>query len=68
MEKLSRIIRSHELPAYCGLQRTQIDSLISRGEFPKPIKLSARRKGWLESELLEWQAARIAKRDSEPRR
>jgi prophage regulatory protein len=68
MDKLSRIIRSHELPAYCGLQRTQIDSLISRGEFPKPIKLSVRRKGWLETEVLEWQAARIAKRDSDSRR
>jgi prophage regulatory protein len=63
MEKLSRIIRSHELPAYCGLQRTQIDFLIARGEFPKPLKLSARRKGWLESELLDWQRARVAERD-----
>jgi prophage regulatory protein len=63
MEKLSRIIRSHELPAYCGLQRTQIDFLIARGKFPKPLKLSARRKGWLESELLDWQQARVAERD-----
>jgi prophage regulatory protein len=66
-EKLSRIIRMAELPAYCGLRRTQIDFLISRGEFPRPIKLSARRKGWLESELLEWQAARIAARDASGR-
>jgi predicted DNA-binding transcriptional regulator AlpA len=67
MEKLSRFIWSHELPAYGGLQRTQIDFLISQGDFPKPLKLSARRKGWLESELLEWQTALIAERDSEPR-
>jgi predicted DNA-binding transcriptional regulator AlpA len=56
-----------ELFGLIGLQRTQIDFLISQGDFPKPLKLSARRKGWLESELLEWQTALIAERDSEPR-
>lgn len=62
---LHRIIRLRELPTWVGLQRTQIDELIQRGQFPKPIKLNddGRAKGWLESEVVAWQQERIAKRD-----
>lgn len=60
---LHRIVRAAELPAYTGLKSTQIDALIQRGEFPKPVKLSERRKGWLESELIAWQQSRIAGRE-----
>jgi prophage regulatory protein len=62
-QALHKIIRASELPDYCGLRRTQIDTLIERGEFPKPVKLSERRKGWIESELIAWQQSRIAGRE-----
>lgn len=63
---MDQIIRLKDLPAYCGLKRTQIDHLISRGEFPEPIKLNdtGRAKGWLSSEIERWQRSRIAKRDA----
>jgi len=61
--QLNRIIRQADLPNYVGLKRTQIDQLIAEGRFPRPLKLSVRRKGWLESELVVWQQARIAERD-----
>jgi prophage regulatory protein len=66
MQKLQRIVRLRELSQYVGLKRTQIDDLIKKGEFPRPIPLSdtGRAKGWLESELLVWQAQRLAKRDA----
>jgi predicted DNA-binding transcriptional regulator AlpA len=66
---LLRIIRLSELPAYVGLQRTQIDELIKLGEFPRPIKLSesGRSKGWLEQELVAWQQERISARDARRR-
>lgn len=60
---LHRIIRLTELPKLTGLRRTQIETLIAAGEFPRPVKLSARRKGWLEAEVSAWQQARIARRD-----
>jgi prophage regulatory protein len=60
------MIRLAELPSYVGLRRTQIDELIKRGDFPKPVKLSERRKAWIEAELIAWQQARIAKRDDTP--
>ena len=64
---LHRIIRLRDLPDFVGLKRTQIDALIIRGEFPKPIKLNdlGRAKGWLEHELISWQQERIAARDAE---
>jgi predicted DNA-binding transcriptional regulator AlpA len=54
---LHRIIRLRELPMWVGLQRTQIDELITRGEFPAPIRLNetGRAKGWLEHEVVQWQ-------------
>ena len=33
------------------------------GKFPKPIKLSASRNAWLESDIDEWIQTRIAERD-----
>lgn len=35
------------------------------GRFPAPIRTSIDRIGWLESEILAWQRARIADRDAE---
>jgi prophage regulatory protein len=61
--QLHKIVRLSELPSYCGLKRTQIEEMIARGDFPKPVKLSARRKGWLEAEIIAWQQERIARRD-----
>jgi prophage regulatory protein len=67
VERLNKIIRKKDLPSYVGLQRTQIELLIERGEFPKPIPLSdsGRAIGWVEAEVWAWQQARLAKRDSE---
>jgi prophage regulatory protein len=62
---LLRIIRKRDLPAFTGLQRTAIEELIKRGEFPKPIPLSdtGRAVGWVEDEVIAWQHKRLAKRD-----
>jgi prophage regulatory protein len=64
MERLHRIVRRRELPQFVGLQRTQIDELIKRGEFPKPVPLNdtGRAVGWLEDEVAAWQRQRLAAR------
>jgi prophage regulatory protein len=66
VERLNKIIRKKDLPSFVGLQRTQIELLIERGEFPKPIPLSdsGRAIGWIEHELWAWQQSRLAKRDA----
>jgi prophage regulatory protein len=68
MDRLNKIVRLDELPQYCGLRRSQIAQLIADGKFPRPVKLSARRKGWLETELIAWQQEHITRRDRDPQK
>lgn len=63
-QKLNEIIRLADLPKYTGLRRTQIQHYIDQGDFPRPIKLGERAKGWLASEVQAWQQARISARDA----
>jgi prophage regulatory protein len=62
---LQRILREPEVLRATGYKRTQLQELIDRGVFPRPIALSpgGRARGWIESEVAEYQAARIAERD-----
>lgn len=51
------------LPRVCdrtGYARATIYRLMAAGEFPKPYSLGARAVAWLEREVDEWIAARIA--------
>ena len=50
-----------------GFRRSQLYAMISRGEFPRPINISARATAFVETELEDWATARIAasRRDSE---
>jgi prophage regulatory protein len=60
---LHKLIRLDQLPEYTGLRRTQLEELIAQDKFPKPVKVSERRKGWLETELIKWQQDRIVERE-----
>jgi prophage regulatory protein len=46
-----------------GISKPYIYLLMSRNEFPHPVK-AGRASMWLRSEVLAWVAARIAERDS----
>ena len=46
-----------------GLPRATIYEMVTKGAFPKQVRLSPRAVGWIESEILKWQQARIAERD-----
>jgi prophage regulatory protein len=43
-----------ELPEVTGLSMSTIDEQIRQDEFPKPRKLSAKRVGWLDTDLRAW--------------
>ncbi len=60
--RLERILRRPELERFTGLPRSTIYDKIAKGEFPRPIQLSSRAVGWIESEVLHWQQARLAAR------
>lgn len=62
-ESLTRIIRLRDVVGSTGLARSTIYKLIGAGTFPKPVPLTSRSVGWVESEVYEWIQARIAHRD-----
>ncbi len=56
-----RILRMPEVVRTIGLSKPQIYLLISKGEFPKQIKLTSGGKvaGWLQSEIMDYIQSRI---------
>lgn len=56
------ILRRKQVEARTGLSRSTIYQRISLGEFPAPVSLGARAVGWIESEITDWLANRIAER------
>ena len=62
---MQTILRRHDVEKLTGLARSTIYAKISSGEFPKPVKITGRSVGWLETEINNWQKACIANRDRE---
>lgn len=60
-----RVIRLHEVEARTGLRKSAIYQRANDGTFPKPIRLSARANGWIESEIDAWITGHIAARDAQ---
>jgi prophage regulatory protein len=56
------ILRRKQVEARTGLSRSTLYSMTQRGQFPRPIPLSVRTVGWLESEIEQWIAGRAAER------
>jgi len=63
--QLERFIRRPEVERVTGLSRSSIYEKVAAGLFPQPVKLSAGAVAWVESEIAEWQAQRIAARKSQ---
>lgn len=55
-----RLIRRPEVLTRTGICRTQIDNLEAAGTFPNRVRLGPRSVGWVEAEVDEWIAQRIA--------
>lgn len=60
-----KIMRLKDVMACTGLGRSSIYKFISDGTFPKPIPLGDRAVGWLEEEIEDWIASKIADRDNQ---
>jgi prophage regulatory protein len=61
-EQTTVILRLPELRKRIGLGRSSIYALVKQGSFPRPIPLSRRAVGWLQSDIEQWIAERAAKR------
>jgi prophage regulatory protein len=60
---MQRFLRRTDVQQICGLPTSTLYDLMDKGEFPKPIKLSARTVAWLEADIIEWQDRKITARD-----
>jgi prophage regulatory protein len=58
----ARIIRLHHVESLVGLRKTKIYDLMKAGQFPRPVALSPRARGWIEGEVLSWIEQRAAHR------
>lgn len=56
------LIRRREVERLTALSRSRIYALMATGDFPKPVSLGAMSVAWLEVEVMEWIADRIADR------
>jgi prophage regulatory protein len=54
------ILRLPAVKTRTGLSRSTIYLRVAEGRFPKPVSLGARAVGWLDAEIEEWLAGRIA--------
>lgn len=54
------LLRRKDVQAYTGLPRSTLYAQIRAGNFPKPIRLTARAGGWAKTDLDAWIAGRIA--------
>jgi len=69
---LQRFMRRKEVLTACSLSNSELYALVSEGRFPTPFKLTGttannERGGvmvWIQSEIAQWQAERIASRDA----
>lgn len=56
----NRLIRRREVQTKTGLGASSIYAMMKNGEFPQCLNLSERRVAWIESEIDQWIANRIA--------
>lgn len=53
-----KFLRRPEVENLTGLSRSTIYSMISNGEFPKPVRIGRRAVAWRESVIQSWIAER----------
>ena len=59
-----RVLRLPQVEAVTALKKTALYDLMRAGEFPRPIPLSNRARGWLADEVAAWIESRRAARGS----
>lgn len=60
VQQPTALIRRKVVEQLTGLSRSRIYDLMKQGAFPKPVALGAMSVAWLEIEIHEWIATRIA--------
>lgn len=53
-----KYLRRPAVEALTGLSRSTIYSMMDKGQFPRPVRLSVKAVAWPETTIAEWQASR----------
>ena len=61
---MDRILRRPAVEAQTGLSRSTLYDQMRAGKFPRPVPLGDKAVGWLESDISNWIADRIAEREA----
>ena len=61
---MQKLLRLPQVIERTSLKRSTIYEMMSNGNFPKPVKLNLRSNGWIEREIGDWVATRIAERET----
>lgn len=54
LQNLDPIHRRPSVEKITGLKRSAIYDAMSKGNFPKPVKLGPKAVGWRESDIAQW--------------
>jgi prophage regulatory protein len=49
-----RILKAQQVSDLTSISRSHLHRMAREGKFPKSIKISECRSGWLESDVLDW--------------
>lgn len=60
----NRLLKRGDVELKTGLSRSSIYSAVRAKAFPEPIAIAPNRVAWLESEIDQWIAARLAERNA----
>lgn len=55
---MQRILRRPAVEEATGLSRSTIYDLMSKGQFPRPVKLTGKAVGWPENAISDWLESR----------
>ncbi len=59
-----KILRLPDVMSRLRISRSSLYAKIQRGEFPRPVELGPNSRGWIEAEISEWLASKLAARDA----
>jgi len=62
---MSKVLKVKQVAEEINVSVQQIYKLVSKGTFPKPIKLGERGSGWVTSEVDAWLQSKVDARDEE---
>ena len=62
-----KLLRQVKVLEITGIKRSSLYNYIAQGFFPAPVKLGKKTTAWIESEVMDWIAARIKERNEKVR-